>query len=157
MTRPFVEIYTDGACSPNPGWGGWAAILVSPAHDRFRKEISGGEADTTNNRMELKAAIRGLEALKAPSRARLTTDSIYLCNAFRKRCIEKWQANGWRASTRLPVRNEDLWRELIALAGIHQIEWQWVRGHDGHPENSRADALAVAAREAARDAAMLTG
>ena len=145
MARPYVEIYTDGACSPNPGLGGWGAILISPRHDK-RLELSGGERNTTNNRMELTAAIKGLEALKVPSRVRITTDSQYVHNAFAHGWLRKWQANGWKTSTRQPVQNADLWQELIRLAKIHEIEWEWVRGHAEHVENSRADELAVAAR-----------
>ncbi|OJH33623.1 ribonuclease HI [Cystobacter ferrugineus] len=150
QTRPYVEIYTDGACSPNPGWGGWAAILVSPQHNRHTKEITGAEQNTTNNRMELTAAIKGLQALKVPSRVRLTTDSTYVSKAFQEGWLENWKAKGWRTAARSPVQNADLWRELDQLSAIHEIEWQWVRGHANHPENARADELAVAAREALR-------
>jgi ribonuclease HI len=147
---PYVEIYTDGACSPNPGIGGWAAILVSPQHGNFRKEISGGDPHTTNNRMELMGAIEGLRALKVPCRVRLVTDSMYLSEAFSAGWLDKWKRKGWRTSSRKPVLNEDLWRELDRLSGIHQIEWEWVRGHNAHTENERADQLAVEAREAIR-------
>jgi len=147
---PYVEIYTDGACAPNPGVGGWAAILVSPRHGNFRKEISGGEPRSTNNRMELTGAIEGLRALKRPSRVRLVTDSMYLSEAFSAGWLEKWKRRGWRTASRQPVQNEDLWRELDRLAEVHKIEWQWVRGHNAHVENDRADQLAVEAREAIR-------
>jgi ribonuclease HI len=150
QVRPFVEIYTDGACSPNPGWGGWAAILVSPHHNRSTKELTGAEQNTTNNRMELTAAIKGLQALKGPSRVRVTTDSIYLSKAFQEGWLENWKVKGWRTAARSPVQNADLWRELDRLSAVHEIEWQWVRGHASHPESVRADELAVAAREALR-------
>jgi ribonuclease HI len=146
MTKPYIELYTDGACSPNPGTGGWGAILVAPDHDGKRKELSGAEPNTTNNRMELTAVIKGLEALHRPSRVRITTDSQYVHNAFQQGWLKKWQANGWRTAERKPVQNEDLWRELVELAARHDVEWQWVRGHANHPENNRADELAVAAR-----------
>ena len=150
---PYVELYTDGACSPNPGWGGWGAILVFPQRDRLTKELFGGEAGTTNNRMELMGAIKGLEALKRPCRVRLTTDSKYLSNAFDRGWLRRWRTNGWRTAEGGAVSNVDLWKELDRLANVHAIEWQWVKGHGTHPENTRADALAVAAREACRRAA----
>jgi ribonuclease HI len=140
-----VRIYCDGACSPNPGVGGWGVVLLSDHHG-MRKELSGAEAETTNNRMELLAAIRGLEALKQPCRVELSTDSQYVHNAFQKRWIEKWQKNGWRTAEKKPVQNEDLWRELIELCRLHTVEWRWVRGHANDVENNRADALAVQAR-----------
>lgn len=145
-SRPVVQIFPDGACSPNPGVGGWAAILISPKHGVMR-EISGAEAVTTNNRMELLAAIRGLEALKQPSVVELSTDSQYVQRAFTEGWLENWKRNGWRTSARKPVENADLWRELDRLSTVHQIEWKWVRGHAGHPENKRADELAVEARK----------
>jgi ribonuclease HI len=133
-----VVVYTDGACSGNPGPGGWGAILMSGGH---RKEISGGEADTTNNRMELSAAIGALEALKRPSKVALHTDSNYLKDGITK-WIHGWKRNGWKTADKKPVKNEDLWKRLeIALKG-HTIEWHWVKGHAGHPENERADELA---------------
>jgi ribonuclease HI len=147
---PYVEIFTDGACSPNPGIGGWAAILVSPGHGNFTKELSGAEARTTNNRMELMGAIQGLNALKRPCRVKLVTDSQYLSEAFSAGWLENWKRKGWRTSSRQPVQNEDLWRELDRLAHVHQISWEWVRGHNAHVENERADQLAVEAREALR-------
>lgn len=148
MSKPYVEIFTDGACSPNPGRGGWGAILISPAHDHHRREISGGEPQTTNNRMELTAAIEGLRALKRPCHVKLTTDSQYLCQAFTKGWLAKWQKNGWQTRDKKPVLNEDLWRALIDLTTTHHVEWAWVKGHANHPENERADQLAVQARQA---------
>ena len=136
--RAPVVIYTDGACSGNPGPGGWGAILT---YGDTCKEISGGEAMTTNNRMELMAAIKGLEALKRPCRVELHTDSQYVRNGI-TRWIHKWRLNGWRTSDRKPVKNADLWEELVGACGPHRIEWHWVKGHSGHPENDRVDALA---------------
>ncbi len=134
----MVDIYTDGACSGNPGPGGWGVVLRYNGTDR---EMSGGEAETTNNRMELMAAIQGLEALTRPVRARLTTDSTYVRDGIDK-WIHKWKANGWRTSARKPVKNVDLWQRLEAAAARHQVEWLWVKGHAGHPENERCDELA---------------
>jgi ribonuclease HI len=133
-----VELFSDGACSGNPGPGGWGAVLVWREHE---KELSGGEAPTTNNRMELMAAIRGLEALKRGMRVRVHTDSTYLRDGI-TRWIHGWKRNGWRTAGKKPVKNEDLWRELDELAQQHKVEWHWVRGHAGHVENERADALA---------------
>jgi ribonuclease HI len=147
MPKPYVEIFTDGACSPNPGVGGWGAILVSPQHDNHTREISGAEVEATNNRMELTAAVRALAALKRPCRVKLTTDSQYLSQAFREGWLDRWKRNGWRTRDRQPVKNEDLWRELDRVASIHEVTWEWVEGHAGHPENELADRLAVAARE----------
>jgi len=141
-----VTIHTDGACSGNPGPGGWGAILVSGGS---RKEISGGEKSTTNNRMELLAAIRALEALREPCEVDLYTDSVYLQSGITE-WIADWKKNGWRrkSGTRwLPVKNEDLWRELDRLAARHTVCFHWTAGHAGHPENERADALARAAVE----------
>ncbi|HZT89522.1 MAG TPA: ribonuclease HI [Stellaceae bacterium] len=137
-STPEVEIFTDGACSGNPGPGGWGAIL------RYRgveKELSGGEAQTTNNRMELTAAIRGLEALTRPCRVRVTTDSQYVRDGI-TRWLPAWKARGWRTADKKPVKNQELWQRLEAAAAAHAVEWQWVRGHAGHPENERADVLA---------------
>ncbi len=142
-----VEIFTDGACSGNPGPGGWAAIL---RHRGIEKELSGAEPATTNNRMELMAAIAGLEALKRPCRVRLYSDSQYLRDGI-TRWIHAWKARGWRTADRKPVKNIDLWQRLEAAAVPHEIAWEWVRGHAGHPENERADALARAAIAAMRD------
>ena len=146
-----VEIYSDGACSPNPGLGGWGVVLLCRAKDGYRRELSGGEAGTTNNRMELTAAIEGLRALKQPCRVKLTTDSKYLSQAFRAGWLKSWKRNGWRTANKKAVKNEDLWRELDRLTNVHQVEWKWVKGHSSHPENERADRLAVAAREELRD------
>jgi len=146
MTRPRVDIFCDGACSPNPGIGGWGSILVAPAHGGARKELSGAEPQTTNNRMELTAALMALRALKSPCEARVFTDSRYVCNAFEERWLERWQRTGWMTSARQPVQNADLWRELLEQTRVHHVKWHWVRGHAGHEENERADALAVAAR-----------
>jgi ribonuclease HI len=141
--RPSVEIFTDGACSGNPGPGGWGAILRSGPHER---ELSGGEAATTNNRMEMMAAIAALEALKRPSAVRLHTDSNYLKDGVTQ-WMPRWKRNGWRTAERKPVKNVDLWQRLDAAMAAHRIEWRWVRGHSGHPENERADRLAVAAMQ----------
>jgi len=138
--------YTDGACSGNPGPGGWGAILVAREGDQVlrSREVSGGAAQTTNNRMELMAAIAALEALDRPSAITLVTDSAYLRDGI-TRWIHGWKANGWRTAGRQAVKNEDLWRRLDAAAARHRIAWDWVKGHAGHPENERADALARAA------------
>ena len=141
-----VVIYADGACSGNPGPGGWGAILVSVSPSA-RKEIAGAHPNTTNNRMELTAVISALHLLKKPCRVTVVTDSQYVVNAFRQRWIENWRRNGWRTSDKKPVKNDDLWRELLACLQPHAVTWEWVRGHAGHPENERADQLAVEARE----------
>ncbi len=133
-----VEIFTDGACRGNPGPGGWGALLR--AGDR-EKEIFGGNPNTTNNRMELTAAIRALQALKHPCRVVLYTDSEYLRRGITE-WLTKWKRNGWRTANRKPVKNGDLWRELDELTRRHEIVWRWVKGHAGHPENERADQLA---------------
>jgi ribonuclease HI len=135
-----VEIFTDGACRGNPGPGGWAALLRMGRHE---KEISGGERDTTNNRMELTAAIRALEALIEPCDVVLHSDSKYVLDGMTK-WVAGWQKRGWKNASKQPVRNADLWHELIAAALPHQVEWVWVKGHSGHPENDRVDALACA-------------
>jgi ribonuclease HI len=140
-SMPEVEIFTDGACSGNPGPGGWGAVL---RHGGVEKELSGGEAATTNNRMELMAAIAGLEALKRPCRVKLYTDSQYLRDGI-TRWLPAWKARGWRTADKKPVKNIDLWQRLEAAAAVHEIDWHWVRGHAGHPENERADVLARAA------------
>ncbi|HXO00646.1 MAG TPA: ribonuclease HI [Stellaceae bacterium] len=139
--RSAVEIFTDGACRGNPGPGGWAAIL---RYGDTEKELAGGEAQTTNNRMEMTAAIVALEALKRPCRVRLYTDSQYLRDGI-MRWLPAWKARGWRTADKKPVKNIDLWQRLDMAAAPHQVEWIWVRGHAGHPENERADALARAA------------
>ena len=138
---PQVEIFTDGACSGNPGPGGWGAVLRWRGAER---ELSGGEPETTNNRMEMTAAIRALEALTRPAKVRLHTDSTYLRDGI-MRWIHGWKAKGWKTADKKPVKNVDLWQRLEAAAALHEVEWIWVRGHAGHPENERADALARAA------------
>ena len=138
--KKFVEIFTDGACSGNPGPGGWGAVL------RFgtaEKELSGGEKDTTNNRMELTAVIEALSRLKEPCRVKLTTDSKYVCDAVLKEWVYSWQKNGWRKADKKPALNVDLWEKLLPLLETHEVEFCWVKGHAGHPENERCDALAV--------------
>ena len=138
---PEVEIFTDGACRGNPGPGGWAAILRFGDAER---ELSGGDPATTNNRMELTAAIAGLATLKRPCRVRLYTDSQYVRDGITK-WLAGWKVRNWRTADRQPVKNVDLWQRLEAAAAPHSVEWIWVRGHTGHPENERADALACAA------------
>ena len=135
-----IEIYTDGACRGNPGAGGWGAIL---RYGSYVKELSGGEPDTTNNRMELTAVIKALEALKEPCDVTLTTDSQYVVNAIERGSIENWKKNGWRNNKRQEVANVDLWEMIIALTNIHKVKFLWVKGHNGHPENERCDYLAV--------------
>ena len=137
-----VEAFTDGACLGNPGPGGWAALLRARDTERM---LAGGEPDTTNNRMELMAAIAALEALRRPCRVRLTTDSRYVMQGI-EQWVPRWQANGWRTADRKPVKNQDLWQRLSAAAAPHAVSWHWVRGHNGHVENERVD---VAAREQA--------
>ena len=134
----IVEIFTDGACSGNPGPGGWGALLRMSGHE---KELFGGEADTTNNRMELTAVIRALEALKRPVHARVHTDSQYVQKGISE-WIHNWKRNGWRTADKKPVKNADLWQRLDELTGQHRIKWSWVKGHAGHSGNERADALA---------------
>lgn|GEM_PF-338617 len=146
VQTPGVVIYCDGACSPNPGIGGWGVVLISPGHRNFRKELSGSEADSTNNRMELTAALRALQALNRPCDVEVFTDSMYLRNAFEEGWLAKWERNGWRTADRKPVQNSDLWRELLAVAQMHRVQWKWVRGHADSAENNRADELAVEAR-----------
>ena len=136
-----VEMFTDGACKGNPGPGGWGVVIRAGARE---KELSGGESPTTNNRMELLAAIEGLKALTRPCRVRLYTDSIYVRDGI-TRWVHGWQRNGWRTADRKPVKNAELWQELIDAAAPHRVEWHWVKGHSGHAENDRADALACAA------------
>ena len=137
---PIVEIFTDGACKGNPGPGGWGAVIRSGERE---KEISGGEPLTTNNRMELLAAIRSLEALNRPCEVILHTDSVYVRDGITK-WIHGWRRNGWRTADRKPVKNAELWQELVDAAARHTVDWRWVKGHSGHPENDRADALACA-------------
>ena len=133
-----VTIWTDGACRGNPGPGGWAAVLIKDHHE---KELTGAEPETTNNRMELTAAIQGLRALKRRCRARLFTDSEYLKRGITE-WLENWKRRGWKTSDRKPVKNLDLWQEIEALTAKHDIEWHWVRAHSGIPENERVDQLA---------------
>ncbi len=134
-----VTIYTDGACSHNPGPGGWGAVLMFGSTE---KEISGYEAHTTNNRMELTAAIKALEALKEPCRVSLYSDSAYLVNTFKQNWLEKWQRNGWKTSNKGPVENQDLWKQLLELTGKHMVEWVKVKGHSDNEYNNRCDRLA---------------
>jgi len=141
VKKPVVEMFTDGACSGNPGPGGWGVILRSGAHER---ELSGGEKVTTNNRMEMMAVIQGLAALKVPSAVTLYTDSKYVMDGATK-WIKAWKKNGWKTADKKPVKNDDLWRLLEVEAERHDVTWRWVKGHDGHPENERADALARSA------------
>jgi len=141
-----IHIYTDGACSGNPGPGGWGALMRWRDHER---ELSGSETDTTNNRMELMAAIRALEAVKRPARVVVHTDSTYVKDGI-TRWIHGWKKNGWKTAAKKPVKNEDLWRQLDAVLVSHDVEWRWVKGHAGDADNERADKLA---REAAGKAA----
>jgi len=147
QAQPQVELYTDGACSGNPGPGGWAFILKHAA-SASEKEGSGGERDTTNNRMELMAVIRGLEALSKPSRVELYSDSQYVLNGL-KSWMASWKKRGWKTASKQPVKNQDLWMQLDELMAAHALSFHWIRGHNDHPENERADRLAVAARDAA--------
>ena len=141
-----VVIYTDGACRGNPGPGGWGAVLISGGNE---KEISGGEPGTTNNRMELMAAIMALEAMKRPVEVHLHTDSTYVRDGITK-WIHGWKKNGWKTAAKKPVKNADLWQRLEEAAGRHKVEWHWVKGHAGHPQNERADELARGGLEAYR-------
>ena len=143
---PDVEIFTDGACKGNPGPGGWGAILRSNGKER---ELSGGESPSTNNRMELMAAIEALNALKRPCHVQLWTDSNYVRDGITK-WIHGWRRNGWKTADKKPVKNAELWQALLDAAAPHRIDWHWVKGHAGHPENERADALASAEAEARR-------
>ncbi len=138
MNADTIYIYSDGACKGNPGTGGWGALLVTNGH---RKEISGGEPNTTNNRMEMTAVIRALESLKRPSTVEVHTDSQYVQKGISE-WMPGWKRRNWRTADGKPVKNQDLWLQLDALSQLHRIEWKWVRGHAGHPENERADALA---------------
>ena len=146
MTKNVVEIFTDGACSGNPGPGGWGALM---RYNGSEKEFSGGADETTNNRMELMAAIAALEALKRPSKVTLTTDSTYVRDGITK-WIKNWRARGWKTADRKPVKNKDLWQRLEAAVAPHDVTWHWVKGHAGHPENERADELARLAIESFR-------
>lgn len=142
-----VTIYTDGACSGNPGPGGWGAVLI---YGDKRKELSGAEPSTTNQRMEITAAIAALRVLKEPCRVHLYSDSAYLVNAFRQGWLARWERNGWLTVKKQPVENQDLWRELLQVASRHQVEWLKVKGHSDNPENNRCDELARAAIAALR-------
>jgi ribonuclease HI len=133
-----VKAYTDGACSGNPGPGGWGVVLQFGDHER---ELKGGEGDTTNNRMELTAAIEALKALKEPCHVALTTDSTYVKDGITK-WLANWKRNGWKTAAKKPVKNQDLWQQLEHCVAQHTVEWLWVKGHSGHPENERADSLA---------------
>jgi ribonuclease HI len=146
VSEQVVEIFTDGACAPNPGPGGWGAVL---RYGEVEKEIYGGQAETTtNNRMELTAPIKALESLTRPVTVRIYTDSTYVRNGITS-WVPMWKANGWRTAAKKPVKNEDLWRKLDEVAARHHAEWHWVKGHSGHPENERADRLAVKGLEEA--------
>ena len=147
--KPVVDIYTDGSCLGNPGPGGWAAILRSGVHE---KELTGAASRTTNNRMEMQAAINGLNALNRPCIVTIHTDSQYLRQGITQ-WVHNWQRNGWRTASKKPVKNKDLWQALLKAAEPHEVRWKWVKGHAGHDENERVDALAaLAARDQARDA-----
>ena len=137
-----VELFTDGACSGNPGPGGWGAVLRFHGKE---KELSGGDPQTTNNRMELTAVIEGLAALKEPCAVTLTSDSKYVLDALLKGWVYSWKKNGWKKADKKPALNVDLWERLLALLEVHKVDYRWVHGHQGHPENERCDALAVAA------------
>lgn len=143
QTLKKVTIYTDGACDPNPGIGGWAAILL---FGTVQKEITGGALESTNNRMEMTAVIEGLRQLKEPCAVTLITDSEYVKNAFTQNWLDNWQKRGWKTSDKKPVKNQDLWMLMLSLAKPHQITWKWVRGHDVDVLNNRCDELAVEAR-----------
>lgn len=145
--KPHVVLFTDGACSGNPGPGGWAFILRHPSS---KKELErfGGEALTTNNRMELTAVLKGLEALNRPSRVEIWSDSQYVLNGLRE-WLDSWKARGWRTASKKPVKNVELWQELDNLKSLHELTFHWIEGHAGHPENERCDQLAVAARDKA--------
>lgn len=144
-TMKTVTVYTDGACSGNPGPGGWGAVLV---YNGKEKELSGGDASTTNNRMELTAAICALEALKEPCRVELYSDSKYLVDAIEKKWLEQWVKRGWKKADKSPVLNPDLWQRLLEASRPHQVIYHWVKGHAGHAYNERCDQLAVAQAEA---------
>lgn len=135
-----IEIYTDGACSGNPGPGGWGAVLV---YNGKEKELSGSEKNTTNNRMELTAVIMALNALNQPCEVKLTTDSKYVCDAINKSWVYSWRKNGWKKSDKKPALNVDLWKELLSLLEKHEVEFIWMKGHNGHKYNEICDALAV--------------
>lgn len=139
-TLTYVEIFTDGACSGNPGPGGWGTILRC---GKYEKELSGGEKETTNNRMELTAVIEGLKALNRPCKVKIITDSQYVVNGITKGWAEKWRSNNWIKSDKKPAQNKELWEELLNELQRHEYEFLWIKGHAGHPENERCDAMAV--------------
>jgi ribonuclease HI len=139
-TNETIDLFTDGACRGNPGPGGWGVLMRWRDHE---KELKGGERDTTNNRMEMMAAIKGLESVQRPAQIRIYTDSTYVRDGITK-WIHGWKKRGWKTADKKPVKNIDLWQRLEAALAPHEVEWHWVRGHDGHPENERADALARA-------------
>ena len=143
---PQVVVYTDGACDPNPGIGGWAAILLQPANKK-RVELTGGDPESTNNRMELTAVLEAVSHLKTRCAVTIHTDSQYVKNAFTAGWLKSWQAKGWKTASREPVKNRDLWEKLLAATARHVIAWQWVRGHHVDPLNNRCDELAVEARK----------
>ncbi len=142
--KPHVDVYTDGSCLNNPGPGGWGAVLVyrNRSGKETEKELSGGEAETTNNRMELTAAIEALSALKKPCDVTLTTDSRYLCDGMNRGWAAGWQEKGWKRADRSPALNPDLWEILLELCGKHEVRFKWVKGHAGHPYNERCDSMA---------------
>ena len=148
MPQKHVYIYTDGSCDVKSKEGGWGYLLIFKTPEgKVKKQCSAYEADTTNNRMELTAAVRALEALKESCQVTLTTDSKYLKNAFTEKWLETWQHNGWRTANKKPVKNQDLWQILIKLSHVHVINWEWTEGHAGHPENELVDSLALNARK----------
>ena len=138
--KKYIEMFTDGACSGNPGPGGWGAILRFGEHE---KELSGGEDMTTNNRMELTAVIKALSALKEPCIVKITTDSKYVVDGIEKGWAQSWKQNGWRKADKKPALNAELWDELLNLLSVHEVQFNWVKGHAGHPENERCDRLAI--------------
>ena len=146
MTKSAITIYTDGACSPNPGIGGWGAILISNEHN-LRTELSGSEEYSTNNRMEITAVIKAFEVLKKSCKVDLFTDSTYVKNAFDKNWIKNWQKNGWKSKGKKPIANKDLWLRLLEVSQNHEVSWHWVKGHSSNTENNRCDELAVQARK----------
>lgn len=135
-----INLYTDGACSGNPGPGGWCAIL---RYNTAQKVLSGGEKATTNNRMELTAVIEGLKALKEPCKVNCFTDSSYVCNAINKKWLDSWQAHDWKKGDKKPVLNPDLWQEIVKFTTLHNVTFNWIKGHNGHPENEMCDRVAV--------------
>ena len=147
MTLAHVTVFTDGSCDTGTGRGGWAYLLK---HGSSSKQASGFESNTTNNRMELTAAVKALEALTRPCEVRIVTDSEYLKKAFTDGWLDRWQANGWRTAARQPVKNQDLWTRLLELESRHEVSWSWTKGHAGHPENELVDSLALAARRSGR-------